>query len=105
MSENQFKYGTSYSSVRVHQKPGGNSTFSLGWGAEEERKSVPEPAKVVPPAEEENQEEELRRQEELKRAEELRKKEDEDKKKKEEEAKAATKSRVPPGGKTSFSFY
>jgi hypothetical protein len=104
MSENQFKYGTSMTSVRVHQRPGGNSTFSLGWG-EEEKKSVPEPAKVVPPAEEEKKEEEIRREEEIKREEELRKKEEEEKKKKEEEAKAATKSRVPPGGKTSFSFY
>ncbi len=104
MSENQFKYGTSMTSVRVHQRPGGNSTFSLGWGVEEEKKPqtnpvVPEPAQVAPKAEEEKKEEEENKEEERRR------KEEEEKKKKEEEAKAATRGRVPPGGKTSFSFY
>ena len=96
MSENQFKYGTGMSSVKIHQRPGGNSSFSLGWGMEEEKKPeavrvvpVPvEPAQVAPPAEEEKKEEEKKEEE-----------------KKEEPSKAAGKARVPPGGASSFSFY
>ena len=77
---------------RVKQNPGGNSTFSFGWGAEEKK---------------ETEEERLRREEAEKK-----KKEDEEssKKAKEEQWKKnleearTEKPRAPPGGKSSISF-
>ena len=35
----QNKYGTDHTSVRVKQTPGGNSSFSLGWNADEDKKT------------------------------------------------------------------
>lgn len=74
------------------QQPGGKSTFSLGWGAEEKK---------------ETEEERLKREEAEKK-----KKEDEETSKKAQEEQwkkalddaRANKPRAPPGGASSISF-
>ena len=42
MSESEFKYGTGFTSVKVHHAPGGQSNFSIGWeGPEPQRREAP----------------------------------------------------------------
>jgi hypothetical protein len=56
MSENQFHYGTEFTSVRVHNAPGGNSNFSLGWDVPDQHAKKPseQTPYVRPPQELEN---------------------------------------------------
>lgn len=100
MTDDRSKYGTDHTSVRVHHAPGGQSSFSLGWGQEEAKKPA-----LTPEQEEE------------------RKKREEDEKKKKEEEELAKKANAdlpaagsyrsnptgryggnPPGGKSSITF-
>ena len=57
MSENQFHYGTGFTSVRTHAPPGGSSNFSLGWTDEPQQapaKPVQQAPTPVAPTEPEN---------------------------------------------------
>lgn len=101
MTDDRSKYGTDHTSVRVHHAPGGQSSFSLGWGQEEAKKPQLTP----------EQEEERKRREE----EEKKKKEDEEQAKKvtADMPAAGGSSRSnptgryggqPPGGKSSITF-
>ena len=104
MSENQFQYGTGFTSVRTHHAPGGTSSISLGWDSEE------------PKAPQRNQpQEELKAEDAPQAAEEEKEKEEEEEEegKKESEiagqragSQAATSVKVhaPPGGHSSISF-
>ena len=84
--------GSDNTSGRVKQSPGGNSTFSFGWG--EEKK--------------ETEEQRLKREEmERKKKEEeeaSKKAQEESWKKALDEARSGNKPRAPPGGASSISF-
>lgn len=56
MSENQFHYGTGFTSVRTHAPPGGSSNFSLGWDepSAAPAKPVQQAHNPIAPAEPEN---------------------------------------------------
>lgn len=66
MSENQFHYGTNFTSVKTHQAPGGNSSISFGDYEEPKAPVKPqateevkaEDPEVENPEEEEKEEEE-----------------------------------------------
>ena len=81
MSENQFHYGTGFTSVRTHAPPGGASNFSLGWDATPAQAPV-KPAPAAPITEPENK----------------------PPTEEEEEPEAPTFVKQPPGGHSSISF-
>lgn len=93
MSDNQFHYGTDFTSVRVHAAPGGNSSISLGW-------SEPEPPRVQRSRQPEDEEEEERKR----KLEEQQKKQKIEEERKQIEAANQSRVRHPPGGASSISF-
>ena len=48
MTDDRLKYGTDFTSVRVHQAPGGNSSVSLAWGDDNRKRrgEAPRPNQV-----------------------------------------------------------
>lgn len=55
MSENQFHYGTNFTSVKTHHAPGGTSSISLGWDPEEPKAPAPRKTNEELKAEEEEE--------------------------------------------------
>lgn len=110
MSEQQHHYGTGFTSVKVHQNPGGDSTFSLSWddGSNSQPK---EPPRKIPSETDEEQkrkeeEQKQRDEEEGKRKQEQEKLREEERKQRiaEEEKAPQAKAKVPPGGYSSITF-
>jgi hypothetical protein len=87
-----FEYKNMSGADRIRQQPGGNSSFSFGWGSEEKKET----------------EEDRKKREEAER----KKKEDEESAKKNQEEQwrkalddaRSSKPRAPPGGASSISF-
>ena len=49
MNDDRLKYGTEFTSVKVHQSPGGNSSLSLAWGTDSRKQqSRPEQMRPAP---------------------------------------------------------
>lgn len=93
MSDNQFKYGTEYTSVKVHQRPGGNSSICLGSQPEERR--YPQPRRPLPVHQPEYPQYNQRSYYQPPRAQEETK----------TEVHTSVKIKNPPGGRSTFSFY
>lgn len=98
MSENQFQYGTGYTSTKIHHAPGGKSNFSLGWDEDEQVKPKPQASQnsvMTPTPEVEAPEPEIAGRasnEESKKEEEV------------EGTHTSIRIRQPPGGSSSITF-
>ena len=84
--------GADNTSGRVKQTPGGNSTFSFGWG-EEKKETEEERQKREEAARKKKEEDEISK-----------KKQEEGWKKACEDARPDPRGRAPPGGQSSISF-